>query len=147
MTLMKWRPEREIETWRNHLTKFWENPFRYLDRLTEDLDRPAIDVYDRGDHLVLEAEIPGVKKEDLEIRVHPGEVLLKGETHRDTEHKDGEYYHQERYTGSFMRRIPLPDEVLADQAQASYKHGVLELTMPKKEPRELSGKKVDIDFS
>ena len=93
---------------------------------------PTLGASSLGD-VVLKAELPGIKPEDVEIRVEDGTLYLKGERKFEKEVKEESYHHIERSYGNFVRSFPLPNSVNADEAKAEYKDGVLTLTMPKRE--------------
>lgn len=94
---------------------------------------PALDVSEREDAVVVQAEIPGMKREDLDISVQDSHLTLSGEKKESEEHKEGEFYHSERRYGTFRREIPLPVGVDADNVEATYRDGVLTVTLPKSE--------------
>jgi HSP20 family protein len=94
---------------------------------------PACDLVDKGDRLVLRAEVPGLKRGNLDISVDGTSVSLKGEIKHEEENVEETRYRTERYYGSFSRVIDLPVEVNPDGVDAVLKDGVLELTLPKKE--------------
>lgn len=102
---------------------------------------PAMNVYDRGDSVMLTAEIPGVKADDLDLSVLNDSVTLKGQRKDAAADKD-RYYRRERMTGSFNRTITLPDPVDPDSVKAEYTNGVLKVTMSKAE--EAKAKKIQI---
>jgi HSP20 family protein len=104
---------------------------------------PRVDVIDRGKDLLLRAEIPGVKKEDLHISLTEQTVTIRGETHKESKEERGDYFRREIASGSFQRTLALPVEVVGDQAKASFKDGVLEVVLPKVE--KPSARKVRID--
>ena len=130
----------------------WE-PFAGLERLRDEMDRlfegffparwgwgrrrgtgvrvPAVDLRETDSGVVLKADLPGVKKDDLSVEVTPEAVTLKGESGEAKEEKREGYYCCERAWGSFERVVPLPVEVKADQAKAKFADGVLEITVPK----------------
>lgn len=92
---------------------------------------PSVDVIDRDSEIQLRAEIPGVDKKDLDISVTENSVSIKGSTkHEETEEK-GEYYRRETSSGSFSRTVTLPSEVDSSTVKATFKDGVLEMTLPK----------------
>ncbi|MDI6840387.1 MAG: Hsp20/alpha crystallin family protein [bacterium] len=103
---------------------------------------PACDLIDRGDHLLLRAEVPGLKKEDLEISVDESSISLKGEIKKSTEEKGETYYRSERSYGSFSRSITFPTEIDSSKTDATLKDGILEVKLPKK--KEKIAKKVEI---
>ena len=92
---------------------------------------PTVDVFEQDDALVIKAELPGLKKENIEVTVDQGDLVLRGERKVENEVKEDRYYRMERTYGSFYRRIPLPPNVKAEQITASYKDGVLEVRIPK----------------
>ncbi len=133
----------------------WLSPFDEMERLMEDffprgwlrrwewpvfpefarrmeLRLPKVDVIDRDAEVVVKAEVPGVEKKDLDVSVTGNTVTIKGETRREEKEEKGDYYRCEISRGSFSRTIDLPAGVDAGQARASFKDGVLELTLPKK---------------
>ena len=101
--------------------------------LTTPADRllPRVDVVDRDDEIVLRAEVPGVKKDDLEVSVTEDSVLIKGHTKEETKEEKGEFFRCEIAQGAFTRTVQLPGAVNPDEAKASFDEGVLELKMPK----------------
>lgn len=99
----------------------------------------ACDIQDKGDHIEVQADVPGMSQNDLKITVSPDKVLnISGERkHEKTEEdKEGHMYHVERSYGSFMRRFKLPENVDPEGIKAETKDGVLRLTIPKTEVQE-----------
>lgn len=100
---------------------------------------PAVNVWEDGDNFFVEAEVPGLKSDDLEITVIGDELTLKGERAADERPESG-YHRRERGAGSFSRSIKLPSEVNSDRVEAELNDGVLLLTLPKAEaakPRKI----------
>jgi HSP20 family protein len=106
---------------------------------------PPVDIYENGDNLVLKAELPGFNPDDVEIRVEDNTLYLKGERKFEKDVKEQNYHRVERSYGTFARSFSLPNSVDADKVVASYKDGVLTLTMPKKE--EAKPKTIKINVS
>jgi len=102
---------------------------------------PAVNVYDRGDSVVLTAEIPGVKADDLDLSVLNDSVTLKGQR-KEAAAENDRYYRRERMTGTFNRTITLPDPVDTSSVKAEYNDGVLKVTMNKAE--EAKARKIEI---
>jgi len=94
---------------------------------------PAIDVADSENEIVVKAEVPGCKTEDIDISVHGNTLTISGEKKAEEEKKEKGYYHLERSYGSFRRELSLPDGVDPDKVEASCKNGVLTVTLPKSE--------------
>lgn len=92
---------------------------------------PRVDLIDREDELLLRAEIPGAKKEDLQISITENAVAIAGSSQREEKEEGGDYYRREIARGEFSRTISLPVSVDTDKAVAHFEDGVLELKMPK----------------
>lgn len=129
------------EGWR-HLSAKAANALTYFTPNREDEDRDeqrwgllAVDVADRADSVVVELELPGLAKEDIDVSVEDHRLLVSGTKHYESERREGALYVTERAFGRFQRSIPLPEEVTAEGAEAVYKRGVLKLSLPKKAAR------------
>ena len=103
---------------------------------------PAVDIFEKGDDLIIRAEIPGVDKNAIEVRVEDNTLVLKGERNQEKGFEENNAYRLERSYGSFVRSFRLPETVDASAISAEYRAGVLELTLPKAE--EAKPKKIDI---
>ena len=86
---------------------------------------------DKEEVVIVRAEVPGMKKEDLEVSVTDNTVTIRGSTKHEEKTEEGEYYRCEISRGEFSRTVGLPAEVDGDKAKATFKDGVLELTLPK----------------
>lgn len=95
---------------------------------------PVVDLADHGKEFLVTAELPGVRKEDLDLQVTPHGIEIRTETHGEREESDQDYAYRERSHASYRRVLPFPEEVVADQAEATLKDGVLEVRLPKKGP-------------
>ncbi|MFP4614903.1 MAG: Hsp20/alpha crystallin family protein [Thiohalorhabdus sp.] len=96
---------------------------------------PRVDVQDRESDILVRAELPGVKKDDLDVSLSENTVTIKATTRQEKEEgeKEGDYYRREIASGSFARTVALPGEVDGDNAKAQFEDGILELTLPKRE--------------
>lgn len=96
--------------------------------------QPLVDLADDGREFILTAELPGVKKEDLDLQVTPEGIEIGAEARQEREDRGEDYAYRERSYSSFRRVLPFPEEVVPDQAEAKLTDGVLEVRLPKKEP-------------
>ena len=103
---------------------------------------PFVDVIDKGDKVVVAADIPGVEKEDLSVNISGDRLEISAERKKEAEEKKEGYVRRERTYTSYYRVIPLPAEVDADTADATFENGVLEITMPK--VKAIEKKKIEI---
>jgi len=105
---------------------------------------PQIETFRRGDKLVLRADLPGLRKEDVSVEIEDGILTISGErSAEDVEDRDG-YYHSERSYGQFQRSLALPEGVTGESCDATFKDGVLEVTLPVPKQAERSARKVQI---
>lgn len=105
---------------------------------------PRLDVFEKDGQLTIKAELPGVKKEDIQVSLDNGDLVIDGERHSEHEVKEENYYRMERASGRFYRRLPLPGEVKPDQIQATYKDGILEVTLPQTAPATPPAQKIAV---
>ncbi len=133
-----------------------QEPFRYIEGARREMERlfgtslfreePRIDIYEKDEAVIASCEIPGLKsKEDIRIEIGENMLSLGGNIKREHEVREENVHRQERYWGSFRRSVALPAPVIAGESKASYRNGVLEITMPKAQPRP-QRKNIDIDF-
>ena len=101
-------------------------------------------VFQRNHELIVRADLPGLRKEDIQIDVTDDAITIHGERHPETEQERLGIYRSERGYGSFSRVIPLPDGTMTDQAKATFKDGVLEITMPAPAEQVTRGRKLEI---
>ncbi|MEW6324561.1 MAG: Hsp20/alpha crystallin family protein [Nitrospirota bacterium] len=130
------RMEREMERWFDDVLGGPWRRFGLPDwwRRRELIPRqPAIEISEDRDSLIVKAEIPGLKKEDLQVNLAEGLLTIRGERKHEEEKKEKGYFYSERSYGSFSRSIQLPAEVQSDKVNASFKDGVLEIRLPKTE--------------
>lgn len=150
------------------LAKRSEEPFNLLRQMTTELDRvfdepwnlfrwpaefefkdmptwaPKVDVVTKDQKLITRVDLPGMKKEDVQVEVRDGLLTLSGERKKETKEEKDNVYREEREYGSFCRTIPLPKGVKADDVKASFTNGVLEVTMPLPAAAETNAKKIAI---
>jgi HSP20 family protein len=104
---------------------------------------PRVDVIDRDEDVVIRAELPGVKKEDLDISMTDDRVTIRATTSREEAEEKGDYYRKELSRGLFSRTVSLPGAVQGDKSKATFKDGVMELVLPKVKPTKRQRIKVD----
>ncbi len=104
---------------------------------------PQVEVFEREGQLVVRADLPGLNKEDVKVEVTDDSITISGERKSEHEEKGEGFYRSERSYGSFYRSIPLPEGVSADEANATFKNGVLEITMQAPQ-RQQRGRRLEI---
>ncbi|MEW6739420.1 MAG: Hsp20/alpha crystallin family protein [Nitrospirota bacterium] len=152
MSIVKWSPLKELEEMRKDMDRLFEEFFSPITRRRRGWLKPEmgvivpnIEMYDRKNEIVVKAELPGVAKEDIDLTITKDSLTLKGETTKEEEVKEEDYYAAEISYGSFTRTIALPAEVDSEKAKASFKNGVLEIVLPKRE--EAKPKEIKIEVS
>jgi len=105
---------------------------------------PDIEVFHRDNELVVRADLPGLTKDDIKVNLMDNRMTLQGERKREHEEERGGVYRSECSYGSFYREIPLPEGAITDQAKASFKDGVLEVTMPAPPEQVRTGRRLEI---
>lgn len=135
-----------LDELRNELDRFWERPRLALAEGETKLTWwPRLDVFEKKGNLVVKADLPGMTKENVEVVVEEGDLVLRGERKEETEIEEERYFRSERTWGSFFRRIPLTFEVDPATVVASFKDGVLEVTLPlPKEAKKAKAQKIAI---
>jgi len=97
---------------------------------------PSVDLYENGTCFLLEADLPGVKPEDVTVEIDNGDLVLRGSRSLVQTRREGHYREMERSSGHFLRRLALPESVDASQIKAEFCDGVLRVTIPKVSKRE-----------
>jgi HSP20 family protein len=123
---------------------FADRPSRLGRGNEETLWAPQIETLRRGDKIVIRADLPGVKKEDVNVNVENDMLTISGERNAESENRGDGWYRTERSYGSFYRALPLPEGVNADQCDANFKDGVLEVTLPAPSEQSRSAKRITI---
>jgi HSP20 family protein len=121
----------------NFIRRGWMRPFHWelpsWRELTASLESrlPRVDVVDRPEEVVVRAEVPGVEKENLDVSLADNTITIKGSTSHEEKEEKGNYYRSEMSRGSFTRTITLPADVDGSKTKATFKNGIVEVTMPK----------------
>ena len=142
MQLVRWDPFQDLVTMSNRFNRTLNDSYTPRTEDSFGAWAPPVDIFERQDQLVIRAEIPGVKMEDVDVRIENGVLTLQGERKQETEVKEENAYRMERIYGMFTRSFSLPTTVDAAKITATYKDGVLEVTVPKVETAK--PKKVEI---
>lgn len=134
--LEPWRPFREAISLRDAMDRLFEDSVITPAKMTGGL--PKIDIKDKKDSVVVKAELPGIKEEDVTVEILDNIMTISGEKKEAKEEKDEEkgYYYKESHTGTFSRSFSLPSEVIAEKASADMSDGILTITVPKIEPKK-----------
>ena len=150
MAIQRWRPWDELREMERHMDEMTRHPLMMGRRPlvwwrvpTEELGwTPSVEVYEKGDNFVVRAELPGMKKEELDISVLGDTLTIKGERKTESEVKEEDYYRCELCYGKFSRSVGLPTAVEAGKVEANYENGILQITLPK--AKEAKPKKIEV---
>lgn len=149
------RPEQGLELRRGPLARLFDRDLRWMREMTRDFDRmfgdiglrpltfdrpltemtwmPELEVYERNGRFMVRADLPGMKKEDIKINIQDNVLTIEGERKVEEEVKKDSFHRTERIYGTFFRSLTLPEGVKLDKVDATFKDGVLELSMPMEE--------------
>lgn len=136
MSMERWNPFREIESMRQAMDRWMDergfNNFGFSsgNQGSQNLSL-AVDVHETGNGYELNASLPGVKPEDVEINVDKDMVTIRGRTEQNEERQQGNFIYRERHAGSFQRTVRLPDQINSEQVEATLEHGVLKVSLPR----------------
>lgn len=145
MTIVRYDPFRDLRTLQEEVNRlFSTNLTRGFGE--EGIGRgawnPSVDIYENKDQIVLEAELPGMKRDDFELSVENNVITLRGERQFEKKDDSDNYHRVERSYGSFTRSFTLPQTVSAEGATAEYHNGVLRVTLPKRE--ETKARRIEV---
>ena len=132
---------------RDEIDRLFEAPLAEFARSSRLLSgwTPALDVYEDKDSVFVKAELPGMKREEIELSLHDKTLSISGERKAESKHQDAEVYRSERFVGRFQRTISLPSPVASDKVKAQYEDGILTVTLPKTE--EAKPKQINVSVS
>jgi HSP20 family protein len=144
--------EKRFEEMEKRFEDFFRKPFSSMPSWMPRLRMPeveevvtAIDILTEGDDIMVKAELPGMKKEDIDVILTKDTITISGEKKKEEKVEKKDYHSIERSYGSFKRSFSLPSEVQTDKASAKFKDGVLEIRIPKTEEAKKKEKKVTIE--
>lgn len=141
-----WRPF-EFEKMRREMDRLWDSFFERKTTRTAGEERewvPSLDISETKGDLVVKAELPGIDPKEIDISLNEGILTIKGEKRQEKEEKEEGYHLVERNYGSFTRSIRLPREIQNEKISASYKDGVLRITLPKTEEAKKKEVKIKV---
>src|SRR6195256_6551773 len=136
MSVVRYDPFRDLRTLQQEVNRlFTGNAARAFDEegIARGAWSPSVDIYENKEQIVLEAELPGMNRDDFELSVENNVITLRGERQFEKKDDSDNYHRVERSYGSFTRSFTLPQSVSADGATAEYRNGVLRVTLPKRE--------------
>lgn len=144
MALVRWSPYRELATLREEMNNLLESFFGRFPLMEPEptgmIWGPRVDIHETDNAFIVEAELPGLTKDDIKLSVHESTLTLEGEKRMEEEKKGRNWHRQERAYGKFQRVFTLPSAVDADKITATFKNGVLTIELPKSEaakPKEI----------
>lgn len=145
--LTPWSGFDRLSDLRNEIDRLFEAPLSELGRVSSVFGgwTPAIDVVEDKDNVIVRAELPGMKKEDIEVTLHEGTLSIAGERKSERKSEESGVCRSERFFGRFQRAVTLPSAVAGDRVKADYKDGILTVTLPKTE--EAKPKQIDVSVS
>ncbi len=152
--LQTWKPFRELapfrefERMRREMDRLWDSFFEGGLRRKAEEGRewfPSLDVAETKNELVVKCEVPGMDPKDIDISLSDGMLTIKDEKKQEREEKEADYHLVERSYGSFSRSVQLPKEVQGDKINASYKNGILKITLPKSEEAKKKEVKIKVE--
>jgi HSP20 family protein len=137
MALVRWDPARELDTLQSDVNRLFDGFFgRSASPSSGRRWIPAMDLVETDEHLVLRADLPGLDREDIEIEVKDNVLTVAGERKAEHEEKGEGFHRVERAFGRFSRSLDLPHGIAADEVDARFDRGVLEVRIPKPEERK-----------
>lgn len=148
MAIIRWRSRRGLWGFQDEMNRmFDEFPGCVPARLEEEegVWSPSVDISEDNNSITINAEIPGMSKDDIKVNIQDNTITLKGEKRQEKEEGNANCHRVERSYGAFMRSFTLPTPVQSDKVKASYKNGILKIVLPKTE--EVKPKEIPIDIN
>src|SRR5438094_7068180 len=145
MSIIRYDPFRDLRALQDEVNRlFTGNMSRFDDEgIARGSWSPSVDIYENKDQIVLEAELPGMRREDFDLSVENNVLTLRGERHFEKKDETDNYHRVERSYGSFLRSFTLPTSVSGEGAIADYRNGVLRVTLPKRE--ETKARRIEVN--
>ena len=148
MTLIRWEPRRDIENAQRRLRKMFDdfdgNFFQNGLSFEMGSYAPRVDISEDKNNIYISAELPGLTQEDVKVTITEGVLTIRGEKKREEKHSDRNFYRIERSFGEFVRQFTLPENLRDEDVNAEFADGVLEVTIPKREPEKPKEREIKI---
>ncbi len=148
MAIVRWDPFRDVAALQDRINRIFNESFGGHRELDDDGGlydwRPPVDIYETADGFTLKVELAGVEKEDVSVEVKDNVLTLKGERLLDPAIKDEQYYRKERAFGNFQRSFTLQESIKPEQVKASFKNGILTITVPR--PTQEKAKQITVNI-
>ena len=145
MTIVRYDPFRDLRTLQEEVNRLFSNNLSHSfgeEGIARGAWNPNVDIYENKDQIVLEAELPGMNREDFDLTIENSVITLRGERHFEKKDETVNYHRVERSYGSFTRSFTLPQTVSGDGVKAEYRDGVLRVTLPKRE--ETKARRIEV---
>jgi len=145
MSIVRYDPFRDLRTLQEEVNRLFTGsmPRGFDDEgIARGAWSPSVDIYENKEQIVLEAELPGMKRDDFDLSVENNIITLRGQRQFEKQDESDNYHRVERSYGSFTRSFTLPNTVTAEGANAEYKNGVLRVILPKRE--ETKARRIEI---
>jgi len=143
MSLVRWQPRSAMAAWdpfrdvnemRSMMSRFFGWPYGHSEEGPMEADWvPRVDIVQEKERYLVQADLPGMKREEIDITVNGDTLTITGERKSERKTQEDNFYRSERHYGRFSRSLILPSSVDADRIEAAYKDGVLQLAIPKSE--------------
>ena len=145
MALVRWDPFRDVAELQNRINRMFDESFGRSRELDDEMNlkawRPAVDIYEAENGIIVAVELPGVSKESVAVEVKDDVLILKGERLADPAVSEDRYYRRERLFGPFKRSFTLHQNIKPDQIKATFKDGVLQIEIPRpvqEQPKQIT---------
>lgn len=142
MALTRFNPFRDLIDLQHRINRLFEEASRGEQDVARAMWSPSVDIYEQADAIFIEADLPGLTKEDVSVLLESGVLTLRGERKLHRQEQHGTYHCVERAYGSFVRNFTIPSTVQADKIEAEFKDGVLRIRLPKQE--QTKSKQIDV---
>jgi len=138
MAIVKYNPFRDLRAMQEQMNRLLDMAWNREigEELREGIWQPPVDIYEDENSVVIKAELPGVDQKEIDIRIEDNTLTLRGERKHSQEVKKENYHRVERFYGTFQRSFSLPHTINQEQVKATCEHGVLTITLPKREEKK-----------